>query len=105
VHSSCFEQEVRNSLRKKGKTLEEELAREARETQAVNRAISQSLPALLPFLADPIAEVRMSVAEALAEYPEHEAVSLPALEEALAFERDPGARDAMAKAVNRLSDK
>jgi HEAT repeat protein len=56
---------------------------------AVRRAASPHIPGLLPHLAHPESEVRLTVAQALPFYPEHGALSKAALEKARRCESDP----------------
>jgi hypothetical protein len=96
------EQMWRGILTKKGTSLEAELAREAAEVAQLRRVVSVGLHHLIPFLFDTQSEVRESVAKALGNYPEHVAVSLPALEKALASETDEEVRAAMEESKARL---
>ncbi|MDY3561389.1 HEAT repeat domain-containing protein [Gemmata sp. JC673] len=85
----------RDILSKQGKTLERELEREAAEVGNVRRAASVGLRHLLPYLNDPDEEVRQVVATALGRYPEHAGWAQPAIEAALASERDEDVRAAL----------
>jgi hypothetical protein len=85
----------RRILAKEGKTLEDELEREAIEIAAVRRAASVGLRDLLPYLSDAEAEVRVSVASALGNYPEHASWTLPAIDAALTSEPDEEVREAL----------
>jgi len=91
----------RKILAAKGKTLEAELEREAAEINAVRRAASEGLRHLLPYLSDSEPEIRLSVAAALGNYPEHADWSLPAIEVVLAEEKDEDVREALAESKAR----
>lgn len=78
----------RKILGEEGKTLEAEMEREQGEITSVRRAVSTGLPHLIPYLRDQEPEIRNMVAIALGNYPEHAAVSLPALTAAEASESD-----------------
>ncbi len=86
-----------------GKTLEEELAREAAETRAVHEAVAAGLPHLAPYLTDPEVRTRWAVAIALGNYPDQRDWSLPAIEAALATELDEEIREILLKSKARLS--
>jgi HEAT repeat protein len=92
----------REILSKQGQTLDEELAREASEIRSVRSAVAPGVPLLIPFLGSEHAEIRESVAEALAEYPEHARVALPALENAVEDEADPEVREFHLEMLQRL---
>ena len=70
---------------------------------AVRRACSPAVPRLVPHLRDADAEVRLCVAEAIRYYPEHAAVTLPALEAAEAVEADDEVRKAIRASRKRLA--
>jgi HEAT repeat protein len=93
----------REILGGEGKTLEGELAREAAEVDSVRRACSAGLAHLAPFLGDGEPEVRRVVADALGNYPEHAALSLPALEAAEASEADEEVQAALRESKARLT--
>jgi HEAT repeat protein len=93
----------RKILAKDGKSLEDELAREAAEINLVRRAASAGLQQLLPYLSDHEAEIRRSVAAALGNYPEHMAWSLPAIDAALVAETDEKVREALEESRARLT--
>jgi hypothetical protein len=97
------EKSWREILAKRGKSLEEEMAREAAVTLSVRRAASVGLPAIIPFLKDNEPEIRRAVASALGEYPEHAALSLPALTAAAQREIDEEAREAIQESLARLT--
>lgn len=92
----------RRILASKGLTLEEELAREAREVAAVRAAASLRLRDLLPYLHHPERELRLSVASAFARYPEHASWSVEALEAAAQRETDEEVREAINQALDSL---
>lgn len=92
-------------LSEKGKSLEEELEREGAEIRSVRETVSAGLPHLIPYLQDSEAEIRRSVAAALGNYPEHAAVSVPALEAAIATETDEEARAALRESIERLASR
>ncbi|MEW4567779.1 HEAT repeat domain-containing protein [Tautonia sp. JC769] len=92
----------REILSKQGQSLEGEMAREASEIQSVRSAVAPGVPLLIPFLRSEHAEVRESVAEALAEYPEHARIALPALEDAVVVEAEPGVRGLLLEMLQRL---
>jgi hypothetical protein len=93
----------RKILAEQGKSLEDELEREAAEIRSVRQAVSQRLVFLLPYLEDPDSSIRWSVATALGNYAEHSARSLPALEAAAAKEADGEVRQAMVQSIERLT--
>jgi HEAT repeat protein len=99
------EKSWREILGKRGKSLEEEISREAAVTASVHRAASSGLPALIPFLKDDEPEIRRAVASALGEYPEHTALSTPALTAAAEREVDEEAREAIQEAIDRLTSR
>ncbi len=103
AHSLSFSDlDWRDILAQEGLDLDEVLAEEARIDAEARRAVRPGLPLLLPFLNDPVAEVRLSVALALSYHPDLAASFLPALEEALAKETDSEAREAIRYAIQRL---
>lgn len=93
----------RKILDEQGQTLEGELKRERAEIDAVRQAASVGLPHLVPYLKDGESEVRRLVAVALGNYPEHIAISLPALEVAEALESEKAVRQALRKSRARLT--
>lgn len=96
----AFEREM---LAKQGKSLEAEIEREAREIQAVRRAVSPRLPLLLPLLRNSESESRWYLVDALGRYPEHKALTVPALQAAVAVETDDEVRRAMNACIARLT--
>ncbi|WP_152049962.1 HEAT repeat domain-containing protein [Tautonia marina] len=92
-------------LAKEGKSLDAEMEREAREIQSVRSAIAPGIPLLIPFLRSEHAEIRESIAEALAEYPEHARVSHSPLEDAVEDEADPEVRELLLEMLQRLRDR
>ncbi len=93
----------REILGKKGKSLEDELAREAAVIDSVRRAVSPGLPYLVPFLLESEPEIRRAVAAALGRYPEHSANSLPALKAAAASETDEEVCEALQQSLADLN--
>jgi hypothetical protein len=81
---------------------DDERAREAAEVAAVRRAVSAGLRHLLPYLTDGEPEMRMSIAEALGNYPEHAEWSLPAVEAALETETEDEVLEALGQSRDRL---
>lgn len=78
----------REILGKRGKSLEEEMVREAAEVQSVHRGCSAGLLCLVPFLSESEPEFRRAVAAALGCYPEHTEHTLPVLKAAASAETD-----------------
>jgi hypothetical protein len=103
AHTVGDEATWRKILGKRGKTLEQELEREASQTNAVRRAASTGLHHLLPYLNGSDAQIRWCVAVALANYPEHHAWSLPAIDAALTSETDEDVRKALVESKARLT--
>jgi hypothetical protein len=93
----------RDILGQQGKSLEGELEREADEVGAVRRAVSPNLRALAPYLNDDDPEVRVAVAGALANYPEHADWSLPLLDAAVAAEEDDEVREPLTEYAASLA--
>jgi HEAT repeat protein len=89
-------------MAEQGKSLDAEIQREAAETLAVRRAISARLPELLPYLRDPDPELRRAMADALSYYPEHSAITVPALQEVAAIEADDSVWEFVADTLKRL---
>jgi len=92
----------RKILGDEGKRLEDELEREGAVVSSVRRAVSEGLAALVPYIGDPEPEIRRSVAVALGNYPEHAALTLPALEAAAATEIDEEVQEALCESIERL---
>jgi hypothetical protein len=84
--------------------LESKLAAERVLVDAVRKIGSDAAPLLIPELANPEADVRKAVAEALCRYRGTQAI-LPALHSALSTERDAEVRDAIQIAINDLTGK
>ncbi len=93
----------RKILSDQGRSLDDELAREAAEIQSVRRAASSGLRHLLPYLVDAENEIRRSIATALGNYLAHSGWSLPAIEAAVESEQDEEVVDALAESFTRLS--
>ena len=92
----------KKNMSEQGKSLDAEIEREAAETLAVRRAISARLPELLPYLRDPDPELRREVADALSYYPEHAAITVPALRELAAVETDDSVWEVVTDTLKRL---
>ena len=90
-------------LSDKGRSLEDELAREATVVHSVRRAASAGLRHLLVYLGAAEPEIRRSVATALGNYPEHQAWSLPAIEVAVESEQDEEVQEALVESFARLT--
>ena len=97
-----FAEKWRSILAKKGKSLDEELAREKAQTLEVRRAASMRLLDLVPYLRDPQLENRLAVAEALGCYPDYREATLPALRSAVRNETAEEVSEAIAKSISRL---
>ncbi len=82
--------------------LEGKVAAERIVVNEVRRIGSEAVPLLLPELANPEADVRRAVAEALRKYPGMTETLLPALRGALSAERDNEVRDAIQSAIGDL---
>ncbi len=91
------------TLSEKGRSLEDELAREAAGIQLVRRAASTGLRDLLPYLVAADAEIRRSIATAFGNYPEHRGWSLPAIEDAVASEQEEEVQEALVETFARLT--
>lgn len=94
----------REILGQDGKKLEDELVREHAETTSVRQAASKGLPHLIPYLKDSEPESRRLVAVALANYPEHAGLSLPALAAAESSESDEEVLAAIKESTARLTN-
>jgi hypothetical protein len=92
----------RKILKEKGKSLQEEINREANETRSVRRAVAQQLLDLLPYLRDPEAQYRRAVAQAFALYPEYKDTTLPALGVAAKVETEEEVKKALAASIAHL---
>jgi hypothetical protein len=83
---------------------EEEIKTEQIEVQAVRSAISPRFEAILDYLTNFDSEVRLSVAEATAYYPEYAKKSLSKLKKALEVETDEGVIETIKESISRLSN-
>jgi hypothetical protein len=104
VHSvgEYGERVSREILSEQGKTLEDELKREAQETLSVHRAASARLLDLLPYLFDADSWNRMAVAQALGCYPEFSEAALPELRKAAKSETEEAIQSAIADSIQLL---
>jgi hypothetical protein len=64
---------------------------------------STGLPHLIPYFQDREPEFRRCVAIGLGNYPEHAAISLPALQAAAASETDEEVRETVRESIERLT--
>ncbi|MCL2646693.1 MAG: hypothetical protein FWD61_06775 [Phycisphaerales bacterium] len=103
VHICLFEKEIGEGLAEEGKSLKDELEREAAEIRSVHQAASTRLLDLLPYLHDSEAETRRAVAVALGCYPEHLGTTLPTLLKAAETEMDKEVQQALAESIDRLA--
>ncbi len=92
----------RSILAKKGKSPEEEIAREKAQTLEVRRSASARLLDLVPYLRDPQIENRLAVAEALGCYPDYRETTLPELRSAARSESAEEVAEAIANSISRL---
>jgi hypothetical protein len=90
-------------LAEQGRTLQQELAEEAETVAAVRQVVSPILPHLVQYLYDPDTEVRRSVALAFANYPEHAALSMPALKDMLRTETNEEVLEDVRESLDRLA--
>jgi hypothetical protein len=106
VHSvgDFGEKTWRKILSEKGKSLEDEVKREASETNSVRRAAAARLLDLLPYLRDPEPENRRVVAEAFGCYPEYKKRTLPELRKAATAETEEEVQEAIAESIERLGE-
>ncbi|MGN6506944.1 MAG: hypothetical protein ACTHM6_15420 [Tepidisphaeraceae bacterium] len=104
VHSvgDFGEKTWRDIVSEKGKSLEDEIEREATETNRVRRAAAARLLDLLPYLRDSEPENRRVVAEAFGCYPEYQKTTLPELRKIAATETDEEVQVALAESIERL---
>jgi HEAT repeat protein len=90
-------------LAKEGRTLAGELEREHRLVGAVREAVAPGLDLLLPYLVtDRSPEMRLTVASALARYPDRASDFIPSLESALRSEEDEEVRKAIKESMATL---
>lgn len=101
--STFFTTVWKGILHKEGKTLEAEMAEELRITSHVRNAAKRSIPFITPYLADPNPETREKVALALSCVPELAEINIPLLASAIRQETDAEVREAMQRAIDRLS--
>jgi hypothetical protein len=102
--SASGEERWRKILTKRGKSLEDELQREAAVTNSVRRATSVRLLDLLPHLRDREPENRRVIAEAFGYYPEHKGIVLPELHKASNAETEREVQLALADSIERLEE-
>ena len=81
---------------------EDQLAAERRVVAAVRQAVSPRLPDLLQYLEHTEEQIRTNTALALRFYPEHRALSLPALRSRLAVEDDEFAKETIFDSIATL---
>jgi hypothetical protein len=91
-------------LAKKGTNLADQLERERGRVRAVRKAVEPGLDLLLPFLSKGVSETRMTVASALANFPDRAAEFVPALERALAMESDDDVREQITTSLRALRE-
>ena len=106
VHSvgDFGEKTWRKILSERGKSLEEEVEREATEINGVRRAAATRLLDLLPYLHDPEPENRRVIAEAFGCYPEFKTKTLPELRKAAKSETDEEVQEALSESIERLEE-
>ena len=102
AHTNLDEERWRQALAERGSTLEAELQREDEVVRSVQLALGRGVEQLAPFLSDGEAEVRATIARALARYPARAAELLPALEVAETRERVPHVRQALQQSLSTL---
>ena len=102
AHTNLDEERWRQALAERGSTLEAELQREDEVVRSVQLALGRGVEQLAPFLSDGEAEVRATIARALARYPARAAELLPALEVAETRERAPHVRQALQQSLSTL---
>jgi hypothetical protein len=89
-------------LAKKGTNVVAQLERERETVKRVRRAVQPGLDLLLPFLSKGSSDTRVAVASGLAKFPERAGELVPALEAALATEKDGEVRAQIAESVQVL---
>lgn len=102
--SEFGERTWRKILSEKGKSLEDEMEREASETRSVRRAAATRLLGLLPYLSDPEPGIRRVVADAFGCYPEYKEATLPELRKAAKAEKEEEVQEALTESIERLED-
>lgn len=82
--------------------MKEELEKENRITEQIRKIASPVIPVLIPYLKSEDNGVRECVVESLPYYPEHFAISLPALEKAFLIETDETTKEIMEEAIAHI---
>jgi hypothetical protein len=99
VHQPIFESQNPSSDKH-----EEEIKREEIQVRSVRSIISPRFETLLEYLTNKDAEVRLSVAESAAYYPEYAEKSLARLKKALEVETDEEVIETIEDSISRLTD-
>jgi len=91
-------------LAKEGKSLEDEMRKEAEFIKMVRVASSPHVLRLLPNLTHDASEIRLTIAEMLPCYPEYFETTIPALETAISIEFDEETLECMQSALDEMNE-
>ncbi|HUE75154.1 MAG TPA: hypothetical protein VMP01_30075 [Pirellulaceae bacterium] len=89
-------------LAKRGKSLDDELAKERVLADRIREEVKKALPHLIPYFEDPNSEVRIDIGEVLSRYPEYRDEHLRLLRNGLNIEPDPSTRERIQEYIDVL---
>jgi len=104
IKGMTYEEMWREILAKKGKVLEDEVAKGKKNAEATRLAVEKELHLLYPYLLHDEPYVRAIIAHSLANFSKYSHEILPLLEKALTLDSDEDTRETIVNAINILRE-